>query len=303
MDRRIILIIFASLCSCYSATAQELNIKTEVDSFMYGDCDKTVDFQILLEDVELSANLLSKYKSDTLKCYESKVCETICKLFHQSNNKYLASTIIAYTLDTNNYYCGYLINCIYDRIHLIQLSEDDLQKLNNPLLCKCDSRNVPLLISYLNIKEMIPTLRQWGVVNQLSDFNKDILSVSLARLGVEEEIDNLINKIIYTDSEWLIYFDYLNFIRNPKTTELLISYLSDDTEIILEEIPDAYMIIKCKLSALALYHLSMYVEDFPYKIGYFDLHDDVSDKVKAAQDWFEENKDFQFTTELGSFKL
>ncbi len=31
---------------------------------MYGDCDKTVDFQILLEDVELSANLLSKYKSD-----------------------------------------------------------------------------------------------------------------------------------------------------------------------------------------------------------------------------------------------
>ncbi len=302
MDRQVVVIIFTIIFSL-NLTAQETNIKSEVEDLMYGNCHKNANLETLMTDAKKSVKLLSKYKSDTLKCYEKKVYETTCQLFYQTNDETILSYIIDYTLDSNNSYCGYLVNCIYDRVHLVNLSSSDIQKLTNPKLSLCDSRSVPLLLSYLDLKSMIPTLKDWGLSHQLSNYDKIILSVSLARLGDEKEVANLINREIKTDAEWLTYFDYLNYIRKTESTEKLISFLSNDEEIILEEIPDAYIINKCKLSSLALYHLSMFIEDFPYKIDYMDLYEDMSEKTMAAQKWFTENKDYRISTALGRFKL
>ncbi len=303
MVRRIIIVVFLTFLVSRYIVAQEPTLQSEIERLMYGSCSETVNFEILLKDVKKSLELLSYFKSDTLDCFEQKIYETSCQLLYQSDDSNVIHYFINYTLNTNSIYCGYLINCIYDKIEFAELKSDDLERLISLEIKNCNSRSVPLLFSYLGIKSMIPALKEWRNSHSLSNYDKTILSVSLARLGDSIELHKIIEKNIKSDNEWLTYLDYFNFIRNKKSTEILVDLLSNDKEVVLEEIPDAYIIIRCKLSALALYHLSMFIEDFPFRIEYSNLYENLDDKIKLAQNWFEQHKNYNLSTFLGDFKL
>ena len=301
---RQIIIIFIMLINSLVINAQNLSIEKEVEKFLFGKCNEEVNFDLLATDPELSIQLLKEYKSDTLKCVDRKVYKTTGQLFRRSINKSeIVDYLLDYIVDSSNVYSGFLVNCIYEQIHSFDLTLSQVKKLNNHNLVYCNTRKIPLLVSYLEIKEIIPILYEWEEQTELNNYDKIILRVSLARLGEEKMFAEVLNMPKDSDSEWLRHFKYLNFIRSQKSIDELVSYLSNDTEIVLEEIPDAYMIIKCKLSALALYHLSMSLEDFPFNIKYFDLHNDISEEVKLAKQWFDENPDYRINSKLGRFKL
>lgn len=303
MGRQII-IIFIMLLSSFVINAQNSKIEEEVKRFLFGSCNEQAYLDLLVADPKLSIQLLKTYKSDTLKCIDRKVYETTGQLFRRSKNKSeIVDYLLDYIADSSNTYSGFFVNCIYEKIHSFDLTLSQVKKLNNHNLVYCNTRNVPLLVSYLEIKEMIPILYEWEEQNELNEYDKIILRVSLSRLGEERMFSEVLNMSKDSDAKWLRYFDYLNFIRSQKSIGELVGYMSNDTEIVLERIPDAYMIIKCKLSALALYHLSMSLEDFPFSIQYMDLYDDLSEKVKSAKQWFEENPNYRINTKLGWFKL
>ena len=301
---RQITIIFIMLINSLVINAQNLSIEKEVKRFLFGKCNEEVNIDLLATDSKLSIQLLEVYKSDTLKCIDRKVYETAGQLFRNSNNKNeIVDYLLDYIVDSSNIYSGFLVNCIYEQIHSFDLTLSQVKKLNNHNLVYCDTRKVPLLVSYLEIKEMIPILYEWEEQNELNNYDKIILRVSLARLGEEKMFAEVLNMPKDSDSEWLRHFKYLNFIRNPKSIDELVSYLSNDTEIVFERIIDMNTINKCTLSALALYHLSMSLENFPFSIQYIDLYNDLSEKGRLAKQWFEENPDYRINTKLGRYKL
>ena len=302
MERKVILMMIVS-CICLVLNAQNFKIEEEVKSYINGGCNKSVNTYLLNQNPVYSIELLNKYRSDTLKCIDKKVYETTCQLFNIAKNKNeIVNYLLLYISDSMNLYSGYIINCIYERANDIELDTVQLKKLSSIDLYKYYTRKLPLLLAYFEFEESTSLIKKWIENIELSEYDRDLFNVAAARLGDEESF-NEINKKIETDSEWLIYFDHLNFIRNKKSTEKLIEFLSNNQEIVLERSPDVYRVDKCKLSALALYHLSMFIEDFPIQVSYIDLYFDLSEKVQTARKWFKDNQDYKIHRKLEDFKL
>lgn len=303
MDRKVIILIFIFSISL-DLNAQNSKIEEEVKSFMYGGCDKSVNIYLLKENPIYSIELLNEYKSDTLKCIDKKVYETTCLLFSISKNKNeIVNYLLSFLSDSSNLYSSYIINCIYERASEIELNDFQMRKLAAIDINKHYTRKLPLLLAYFDFKESAPLLKKWINGIKLNDYDRNIFNVGAARLGDEESFNEVNNKKIVKDHEWLTYFEYLNFIRTRESADQLIEFLSNDQEFIFEESPDVYRVDKCKISALSLYHLSMFIEDFPFKVNYMDLYFDLSDKVQIAKKWFMDNKDYEIIRELGNFKL
>ncbi len=305
MERKIVfltsILIFISI---NLTNAQNTQIKEELESFIYGGCNRKVNIDLLNKNSVYSATFLSQIKTDTLKCIERKKIETTCQLFNLSQQKKeIVKFLFEYLSDSTTRYSGYIANCIYDKIHELELPKEEIPKMNLLSLKRTYTRNSTLLLAYLEIYESVPILENWLIRSNLKSIDKEIINVALARLNSEIALNSILKFDIVKESDWLIYFAYLNFIRTPKATEELVKFVYDDSEIILEELPDLNSVVKCKISALSLYHLSMIIVDFPVNIKYMNLYEDLSKETELAKKWLDSHKDYKTNRKLGSFKL
>lgn len=301
---RTLILCFMFIINSLRVFSQDSLIKKELESYIFGGCNKQVDINLLNQNAIYSARFLNKIRTDTLKCIEKKKIETTCLLFNISEQKKeIFNFLLEYLSDSSIRYSGYIANCIYEKIHELDLSETETKKIRTFFLEKPYSRNLSLLLAYLDFYDSAPCMIEWLKKENLKNSDKEIINVSLARLNNEIALKNILNFNIVKESDWMLYFRYLNYIRQSVTTKKLIDFLDNNKEITLEELPDVNSSIKCKLSALSLYHLSMIIVDFPIEIKYMDLYRDLSIETEETKKWLMQHFDFQINRRLGRFKL
>jgi hypothetical protein len=304
---------YALLYTRDTATQQE-TIDQEINRLLSCGCrcfdyeaDENMD--ILTQDLSYSVQKLHQHVNDTTPCTKMKVHRSAQRLLNRidsSSYDIVFHYNLLYARDTTNkrnYYNSIVYAIRNTLLHEIKLPPSVIQFIGSPEFYKADVREVPLLISYIDMYDEIENLKQWGNTHSLDENAKEKLIVALLRLGDSATTREYITMIPTNDNywNWDRYILGLNYARTRPATERLISLL-DNTEKIryssysYSDAPQPYY---TTVRTLALEILAPIIENFPLErvdVPYdIKLHfSEASEQdIKKAKRWLKKNKNYK----------